>query len=153
MILDGIEHGLAYEKIDPRIAAGLALLNEEDVRTAAEGRYEVQGEDLFFIVQEYTTAPFEEGRLEIHRRYLDIQYIASGREAIGFCPLEGLLEDELYSESRDIAFYRSHRAISRLVLETGMFAVFFPQEPHMPARQAADKPEPVKKIVVKIRME
>lgn len=153
MIVDTAERALAYEKMDPRIAAGLALLNEEYVRTAAEGRYEVEGEDLFFIVQNYSTAPLEKGRLEIHCRYLDIQFIASGRECIGYCPLEGLLEEEPYSESKDIAFYRSERPISRLVLETGMFAVFFPQEPHMPGRQAAEKPEPVKKIVVKIRME
>ncbi|HOK65309.1 MAG TPA: YhcH/YjgK/YiaL family protein [Anaerohalosphaeraceae bacterium] len=152
MITDSLEHAFRYETIDSRIAAGLALLNEEYVRTAAEGRYEVQGEDLFFIVQEYATSPFEQGRLEIHQKYLDIQFITSGRECIGYAPLEGLDELEPYSESKDIAFYSSNRPVSRLVLETGMFAVFFPQEPHMPGRQAADKPEPVKKIVVKIRM-
>jgi YhcH/YjgK/YiaL family protein len=153
MILDAIEHAFLYEKMDPRIAAGLALLNEEYVRTAAEGRYEVQGEDLFFTVQEYTTAPLEEGRLEIHQRYLDIQWLVSGRECIGYCPLEGLIEEQPYSDSKDIAFYRSERPISRLNLETGLFAVFFPNEPHMPGRQAAGLPEPVKKIVIKVRMD
>lgn len=152
MITDLLERAFLYEKIDSRISAGLALLNEEYVRTAAEGRYEVQGDDLFFIVQEYATAPFEQGRLEIHQKYLDIQFIASGRECIGYAPLEGLLELETYSDLKDIAFYSSNRPVSRLVLETGMFAVFFPQEPHMPGRQAADRPESVKKIVVKIRM-
>ncbi|MEJ5259366.1 MAG: YhcH/YjgK/YiaL family protein [Anaerohalosphaeraceae bacterium] len=153
MIIDTLDHAFLYKNIEPQIAAGLALLEEDYVRTAAEGRYEVQGEDLFFIVQEYATAPFEQGRLEIHQKYLDIQFIASGRECIGYAPLEGLAELESYSDSKDIAFYSSNRPVSRLVLETGMFAVFFPQEPHMPGRQVSDKPEPVKKIVIKIRME
>ncbi len=152
MIIDTLDHAFLYKNIEPQIAAGLALLEEDYVRTAAEGRYEVQGDDLFFIVQEYATSPFEQGRLEIHHKYLDIQFIASGRECIGYAPLEGLAELEPYSDSKDIAFCSSNRPVSRVVLETGMFAVFFPQEPHMPGRQVSDKPELVKKIVIKIRI-
>jgi YhcH/YjgK/YiaL family protein len=153
MIVDSLEHSTLYKGLEHRIAAGLALLNKEDVRTVDEGRYTVEGENLFFIVQNYVTSPFEQGRLEIHRRYLDIQYLAAGRECIGYCPFEGLLELEPYTEEKDIAFYRSPADLSRLMLKSGMFAVFFPGEPHMPGRQAADTPEKVKKIVVKVRLD
>jgi YhcH/YjgK/YiaL family protein len=152
MITDQLDNAGMYGGLGERIAMGLALLNEEYVRTAAEGKYEVQGEDLYFMVQEYQTKPFEEGRVEIHRRYMDIQYIVSGRECIVYHPFEGLTEEQPYDGQKDVAFYRRPAAISRIMLEAGMFAIFWPQEPHLPSR-AVSNPEKVKKIVVKVRME
>lgn len=152
MITDQLDNAGMYGGLGERIALGLALLNEEYVQTAAEGKYEVQGEDLYFIVQEYQTKPIEEGRLEIHRRYMDIQYVVSGRECMGYHPFDGLTEEQPYDGQKDIAFYRRPAAFSRIVLEAGMFAIFWPHEPHMPCR-AVDGPEKVKKIVVKVRME
>lgn len=152
MLADQLDSAGMYGGLGERIAIGLALLNEKSVRSSAEGRYEVQGEDLYFVVQEYQTQPIEKGLLEIHRRYLDIQYIVSGRECIGYHPFDGLTEEQPYDGEKDIAFYRLHGATSRIVMEEGMFAIFWPHEPHMPGRMA-DIPEKVKKIVVKIRME
>ena len=86
MILDQLDNALLYGSLGQRIAAGLALLNEESVRGAAPGKYEVDGENLFYIVDEYDTAPIADGKLEIHRKYLDIQYLVSGSECIGHSP-------------------------------------------------------------------
>ncbi len=152
MIVDQLSRIEKYNRLEERIMAGLVLLNEDYVRTAVEGRYEVEGEDLFFIVQEYQTQPFEAGLLEIHQLYLDIQYVVSGRECIGYHPLEGLIQEQPYDSQKDIAFYRKPAATSRVALEAGMFAIFWPHEPHLPCR-SIDGPEKVKKIVVKVRME
>ena len=81
-----------YGGLGRKIAIGLALLNEDSVRQAAPGKYAVEGEELFYVVDEYETKPVEEGRLEIHRKYMDIQYIVSGVECIGaaaFCRAQG----------------------------------------------------------------
>jgi len=152
MLVDQLDSSGMYGGFGERIAVGLALLNEQSVRSAADGRYEVQGEDLFFIVQEYQTKPIEEGRLEIHRRYLDIQYIVSGCECIGYHPFEGLTEQTPYDNGKDIAFYKTNGALTQIRLRAGMFAIFWPHEPHMPGR-TIDIPETVKKIVIKVRME
>ncbi|MHC4951330.1 MAG: NanQ anomerase/TabA/YiaL family protein, partial [Planctomycetota bacterium] len=96
MILDQLDSALMYTGLGERIAVGLALLNEDSVRNAAPGKYEVDGENLFYIVDEYETKPIEKGRLEIHRKYLDIQYIVRGEECIGYAPLEGLTETMAY---------------------------------------------------------
>jgi len=132
---------------------GLSLLNEESVRNAATGKYEVDGENLLYVVDEYETKPVEEGRLEIHRKYLDIQYIVSGAECIGVAPLEGLTEETPYDGETDLAFYESSPTMSRLHLKQGMFTIFWPNEPHMPGRRIGSTSEKVKKIVVKIRIE
>jgi YhcH/YjgK/YiaL family protein len=152
MILDQLGSALMYGGLGERISIGLALLNEDDVRNAAPGKYEVDGENLFYIVDEYETKPVQEGRLEIHRKYLDIQYIISGEECIGLAPLEELSEESPYDGKRDLAFYEYEPTMSRLVLKQGMFVIFWPSEPHMPGRSIGE-PKSVKKIVVKIRME
>jgi len=152
MILDHLDHALLYGALGQRIAIGLALLNEESVRVAAPGKYEVDGENLFYIVDEYETKPFEQGRPEIHRKYLDIQYIISGEECIGTAPLEGLTEETPYDGEKDLAFYQYEPTMSKLILKQGIFAIFWPNEPHMPGR-SINKAGKVKKIVVKVRME
>ena len=152
MILDKLDNALLYNGLGERIMIGLALLNEGSVRDAAPGKYEVDRENLFYIVDEYETQPIEEGRLEINLKYLDIQYIVSGTECIGAAPLEGLTEETPYDGEKDLAFYTYDPAMSRLHLKKGMFAIFWPNEPHMPGR-SIDKVKKVKKIVVKVRME
>ena len=153
MILDQIDSALMYGALGQKIMIGLSLLNEESVRNAAPGKYEVDGDSLFYVVDEYETGPVEEGRLEIHRKYLDIQYIVSGSECIGTAPLEGLTEETPYDGEKDLAFYQYEPTMSKLVLKQGMFAIFWPNEPHMPGRRIGNTSGKVKKIVVKIRME
>jgi YhcH/YjgK/YiaL family protein len=141
-----------YSGLGERIAIGLALLNEERVLHAPVGRYEVQGKDIFFVADEVETKPASEGRFEIHRKYLDIQCVVSGTEYIGYTPLEGLTEVQAYDGDKDIAFYAGTAVHSKAVLRPGLFAIFWPNEPHMPCR-TIETPCRVKKIVVKIRME
>ena len=152
MILDQIDNALMYGGLGERIAVGLALLSEESVLNAPLGRYEVQGKDIFFVADEYETKPASEGRFEIHRKYLDIQCVVSGTESIGYTPLEGLTEVQAYDGDKDIAFYANTTVHSTLILRPGLFAIFWPNEPHMPCR-TAEAPCRVRKIVVKIRME
>lgn len=152
MIFGQLDNALLYSGLGERIAIGLALLTEDNVRNAAPGKYEARGDDIFYIIDEYETKPVEDGRLEIHRKYLDIQYIISGEECIGTTPLAGLTEETPYDGQTDLAFYRYEPTMSKLVLKQGSFAIFWPNEAHMPGR-SIDVPETVKKIVIKIRME
>ncbi len=152
MILDQLDSALLYGGLGSRIAIGLALLNEDSVRGAAPGKYEVDGENLFYVVDEYETAPIEDGRLEIHRKYMDIQYIVSGSECIGYRSIDGLDILDAYDGEKDLAFYKADGSMSRCILKAGMFAIFWPNEGHMPGR-IAETSERVKKIVVKIRVE
>ena len=67
---------------------GLALLHEDSVQASPPGKYPVQGEDLFYIVDAYDSQPFDQGRLEIHRRYLDIQYLVAGADDLVAKPVQ-----------------------------------------------------------------
>jgi YhcH/YjgK/YiaL family protein len=54
-----------------------------------------------------------------------------------------------YDRGKDLEFFTGEGQF--FVIEQGSFAVFFPQDVHMPALAAAeDRPEHVKKVVVKV---
>ena len=56
-----------------------------------------------------------------------------------------------YDDGKDIAFYRAAEGNSVTVtLEPGKFAVFFPEEGHMPGLSCAGAGREVVKVVVKI---
>jgi len=150
MILDKLENAGVYASISPRLARGLAILSDESLSKKKDGRYEVEGSDIYYTVQRYTTKPASEGRLEAHRIYIDIQFIISGQEMLGYAPLDGLKERAPYDARKDIVFYDLPAGAGMVTLKAGMFAIFFPQDAHAPCLQAAG-PENVMKIVVKVR--
>jgi YhcH/YjgK/YiaL family protein len=152
MIIDKIDSAEIYYGLGQRIAQGLALLKDPDVLNAAKGRYEVDGVELYFMVDEYDSKPETDGRFEAHRKYLDIQFVVSGREWIGCRELEGLKLETPYNPDKDIEFYHRAEPMIRIDMEAGTFCILWPHEAHMPCRMF-DKPEHVKKIVVKVKME
>lgn len=152
MIFDQVDSAGMYGGLGERIAAGLALLSDERVLNAPLGKHEVQGQDLYFILMEYTTKRPVEALPEIHRKYMDIQCVLSGQEYIGYAPLEGLTLETPYDGQKDVALYAVQPQQTLLRMTPGMFAIFWPNEPHAPCI-CVDTPAPVKKIVVKVKME
>lgn len=153
MIADSLSNAASYLSLHERAARAFGWLREQDYSTLPDGRIDIDGEELFAMVQEYTTVPPDGRRYEGHRRYADIQYIASGTERMLVAPAAELSEDTDYDEEKDIVFYESIRADERasadLTLRGGTFALFMPQDAHMPLLQAG-QPGFVRKIVVKI---
>ena len=153
MIIDSIENATQYEKLLPGIAKAMKILNNKLLRLAhkPDGRYEIDSDNLFFIIQRYTTKPIEQGRLEAHQKYIDVQYVVSGKEMIGYAPTGSLEIDTPYDKETDASFYKKTDHITHLKLTSGMFSIFYPVDAHMPGCQF-DGPAQVHKVVVKIRV-
>ena len=79
MIFDSLKNLEQYKTVHPRIYRGLQLLRDTDFAALTESRYEVEGEDLFFFLQDYETRPVNDTP-EAHRKYADIQFVLSGRD-------------------------------------------------------------------------
>lgn len=152
MITDKIDSAEIYYGLGKRIAQGLALLKDPAVLNAAKGRHEVDGDNLYYMADDYDSKPENQGRIEAHRKYIDIQYVISGREWIGCRTLDGLKLETPYNPDKDIEFYTRAEPMTRLDMEAGTFCILWPHEAHMPCRMF-DKPVPVKKIVVKVKAE
>ena len=151
MVVDKIENSHLYAGLSENIAKAFEILKEVDFATKEDGRYEVDGDNLCYIVQRYTTKPIEQGRLEAHKKCIDIQFLASGEELLGYAPLENLETGVAYDETADIAFYEVPDRITTVGLRAGIFCVLFPQDAHMPGCQAGAAAD-VLKVVVKVRI-
>ena len=141
-----------YDYLDPKFQKALLFLKKTDFSSLSEGKIEIDGDDIFAEVQEYTTKPAEECRFESHRKYFDIQYIAEGEEYFGYVPLSELEKDTGYDKSRDLEFYKMPAVSGRIHLKKGDFAVVSPDDGHQP-RCIGESPCKVKKIVVKVKVD
>ena len=149
MILDKLENAGLYSSISENLKIGFNYLKNTDLENLEIGRNEIDGKNVFALVSEYESKKPEDCRPEAHQKYADIQYLVSGREAIGFAPLKDQTVTSAYNTEKDIVFFEGET--TPLILEAGMFAVFFPQDVHRPCMQI-NGPEKVKKVVVKVKI-
>jgi biofilm protein TabA len=150
MILDSLARADVYRPLGPRIAAGFDYLAGFDPGTPL-GRHLIDGEDLFAVVQEYETAPATEKRFESHLRYIDIQYLVSGRERMLHAPADTLHVQTPYRDEKDVAFYDDPPVSSSVLVLPGQFALFYPADGHKPGLMAGGR-DAVRKVVLKVRV-
>jgi YhcH/YjgK/YiaL family protein len=150
MILTTLAEADAYASLHPGVAEGLAWLRAFDPATP-DGRYDIDGDDVFALVSSYDTGPATEKRFETHRVYLDLQYVARGAERILHTPVDGLEVEVPYDAAKDIVFYAEPRVSSSLLMREGALAFFHPGDAHKPGCMAGGR-DAVKKVVVKVRL-
>lgn len=148
MIYGTLAHLEDLRGIHPNVWRGLQLLRSTDFSQLEDGRYDVDGEEVFFSLQSYETIPGKD-LLEAHKKYVDIQFLISGQERMGVAPLETVGSPIESRPEGDIWFYRG--PMDSLLLTAGRFAVVWPGDAHAPAI-AVDGPEPCRKCIVKARV-
>lgn len=152
MICDRIGNSARYSSISPGIALALEALRSGRFAEASDGRHHIDGDRVFALVQRYTTRPPDQCAFESHREYIDVQMVVSGEEMMGHAPVSKLAVAAPYDEAKDFAKYAPFEGATWLRLSGGEFAIFFPEDGHMPCVQAG-APSSVLKIVVKVRVE
>ena len=151
MITDLLSNADLYKNVHPRLAAGLAWLRNTDLASLPLGKAVIDGEHLFALVQEYTPKGPELGKLEAHRRYWDIQYVASGEERMGWVNLGEVTVSDPYDTEREVAFFTGKCNYIRV--PAGSFTIFAPQDVHMPGVAPAEGAAGlVRKVVVKVEV-
>lgn len=134
------------------LTKALKFLAAQDCARLADGRHNIDGDDVFALVQRYQTRDKVDCRPETHVEYLDIQYVAAGSEEIGVTPLTPDLkvtEDNL--AERDVRFYGDVPPETTVVLRPGVYAILYPSDVHRPCCSSGAKAA-VTKVVVKIRV-
>ncbi len=151
MIVDRIDNKNLYVNLSPGIRAALNYLTETDLSALKVGRYDIDGDDLFALVQEYQTIPQEQGKWECHRKYIDIQFIVEGTEQIGYANVRDMKIVTEYNPVKDISFLTGKG--NYVTLNKGFFGIYFPNDAHMPKVAPDNTTGKVKKVVVKIKMD
>lgn len=152
MVLDTLANAARYESLNSRFAKAFAWLRTVD-GTQELGRHDLDGDHCFALVQTYESKPVEKAKFEAHRKYIDIQFIQSGRETILWAPLDTMKEETMaYSEEKDAALWKLTVDTTPLHVSAGHFAILWPQDAHAPCIEW-EKPEQVFKVVVKVAVE
>jgi YhcH/YjgK/YiaL family protein len=149
MIVDTLDNALLYFGLGEGIKKGLLYLAGTDFSKLETGRHDIEGDQLFAMVQEYQTKPLEKGKWEAHRRYWDIQYVMKGTEQIHYANIEHLSAGE-YDAEKD--FLGLEGKGDQVTLREGMFAILSPRDAHMPG-MAQGQSVAVSKVVVKVAYE
>lgn len=137
-------------RLPAAIEKALNFLRTTDFSKLSPGVVEIDGKTIFAQVIDLTTREQHENRPEVHRRYLDIQFLAWGEEKIGIAIDSGNNEvSEELLEQRDIIFYHHSENESFIEMVPGSYAIFFPQDVHRPACNK-NEATPIRKIVVKV---
>ena len=148
MIFDTLENIKNYEGLG-RVYTALEFLANTDFSKVELGRYELQGDDIFYMVQRYETDP-DKTISEAHKKYIDIQFMVSGKEIVGVAPIENCGKPTEEKPENDYCLYECDTQPVKIT--DGEFVVLFPSDVHLPGC-ADGEPMDVKKIVVKVKVD
>ena len=149
-IKDSLANVGAYATLGKNFARAVEFLGRRNLMSLPNGRYELDGENAYAMVQETTLKPWGTGRPEVHHEYFDIQLPLSGEEIIGVGRFDSAEQGD-FDEEKDIGFYDGI-AVGPLTLRPGEFAILYPHTcAHAPCCSEDAAGTPIRKIVIKVR--
>lgn len=150
MIFGHLAH-TTYDYFLPKaIRKGLDFLRQQDLISLDDGRYEIDGDNIFGFVEKVETQFPEDRKPEAHVEHVDIQCLIYGEESVRFAVYNE--QDPVcipYNKEKDIYFMDTIKNSSELILMPQNYVIFFPKESHAPCC-AVIAPKTIKKIVIKI---
>jgi biofilm protein TabA len=146
MILDVLENAQRYLPLHKGFAKAFEFLVRADLQELPEGKYEIDGESVYAIVAIDPGRQTEDAMLETHEKYIDIQLVLEGTDNMGWRPKLSCEEPTgRYDEESDLQLF-ADTPDAWLATQSGAFAIFFPEDAHMPLISSGQ----IHKVVVKI---
>ena len=149
MILDNLENLRSYFPLHHGFAKAFDFLCRADLNVLQPGKYTIDGENIFAIIVNEKGKDKEDGSLEIHRKYIDIQFVLSGTDEMGWKP-KGLCScpQDNFDEDKDLQFFND-KPDSWIAVQPNSYAIFFPEDAHM----AMFSEEIIHKVIIKIAVD
>jgi len=153
MIATDLNHIDNQVLMTPSLRKAFDFLRGRDLHGLPDGRTDIDGDRVFALVQRYVTVGTDAPKFEYHRKYIDVQFIASGDEIIGWATSERMKITGPYDEKKDICFGTVEpERWTPVNLKAGELMVLWPEDAHAP-KLAAGKPSSIMKIVIKVAVE
>ena len=132
MIFSTLLQSSRYVSLHPLFQQVFDYMRETDLRALAPGRYPIEGEDLFLIIEQVQGRKREQAKLEAHQRYIDIQLVLKGVDEMGWKDVSECHQPiEEHCTIKDIRFFDDVPA-SWVATPTDSFCIFFPEDAHAP---------------------
>ena len=141
MVFGNIKYPEQYEFLPEKFQKCFEFVKNNDLTSMELKRYDIDGDNIFVNLMEFTTAPVEERAFEAHKDYCDIHYIVRGSERIDICITANMEAGEykLFGEP-----------IGTVNLYEGDFLVCMPQDGHRPGIMTG-KPGTIRKATFKVK--
>lgn len=147
MIIDVLTEAGRYECLHPLFEKVFEFLKQRQVAELPDGKHELQGDHLFVIVLRNGDSK-SDYKLEAHLRYVDIHVVIKGEDTLGWKPLSSCVSPiGIYQEKEDHILFADTDFI-KFSLSEGMFAVFFPEDAHVPLLETKQ----LHKLVFKVKL-
>ena len=102
-----------------------------------------------FMVGMHTSRSAEGEQAEAHRRFLDIQYVLSGQDVVGWNSINHMTPAGEFNVEGDIGFFDGE--VEMIRIPAGYCYVVFPEDAHLPDCHI-DQPMDFLKYVIKIEL-
>ncbi len=146
MILDVLDNAHRYLALNPGFAKAVEFLLRPDLKELPVGKYEIDGDRVYATVSKDPGRKKADALLETHDRYIDIQLVVAGTDDIGWKPRSACKQPSgAYDQEPDAQFF-ADEPDAWLATKSGSFAIFFPEDAHMPLIS----PGQLHKVVVKV---
>ena len=146
MILARLDHADVYAGLNPHFAKAFAFLRQKGLAEFADGRHDIDGDNIYAVVIRGTGKPHSQAKLEVHRKYIDVQYVLFGHDDMGWKDRR-LCEDSEgpYDPQTDAELF-SDIPSTWITVGPGDFAIFFTEDAHAPGAGENE----FHKVVVKV---
>ncbi len=146
MVFDNIFNASKYFCLHKHFEKAFDYITSNNFNILPSGKYEIDGEDCFALVNRYTTKKVSESFAESHKKYIDIQFMVNGKEKIGTGNIQNfhILE---FNEQTDLLKLEGN--LDFLNFNEGDFAILYPEDVHMPGI-AQQESSDVLKVVIKV---
>ncbi|OGV68868.1 MAG: hypothetical protein A2283_10975 [Lentisphaerae bacterium RIFOXYA12_FULL_48_11] len=147
-IVDRLENYKKYTNLHPGFEKAFAFLSQTNIAQLELTKHVIDGDNVFCPLSKSQGRTREQASLESHRKYIDIQYVISGNEELGYKPATECRQvKETYNSEKDIGFF-SDAPDQWIKVPAGSFIIFFPQDAHAPLVGNGE----IHKAVVKVKL-
>ena len=144
---DKLSNATNYAAVSPNFAKAVAFLTRADLKRLELGKYEIDGKNVFAMVQDAKLKVPADCKVEMHRQYADIQMTFGGTELIGAGPLPKGVAFPPFKEGSDAVLVKALLPTTPITGET--FGIFLPGAPHEPCMSDGE-PRVQRKICIKV---
>lgn len=102
------------------------------------------------LVQQGSTKSPEGQLSEVHRNYLDVQYVVEGVDTVGWAPTDTLTLSGEFNEDKDKGMYEG--PVDFVAVKAGYCYVVYPEDAHMPNCHLEGDPVKFTKLVLKLKV-
>nr|MBP7233118.1 YhcH/YjgK/YiaL family protein [Syntrophaceae bacterium] len=146
MILDTLENLSSYFYFTSGFIQAFEFLSRPDLKDLPPGKYEIDGDHIFAIIVNDFGRKKEEGLLEIHRKYIDIQFVLSGTDEMGWKPMRLCFRPTGgFDHEHDAQLFKDEPS-TWISVQPNSYAIFFPEDAHMAMFSFAK----IHKVIIKV---